>query len=124
MIQNNSHTPQKGFGYLLGQLERHPRLAIATHFQAEDDTMKAAMRDVRSWYPEGRVSIATDFYVVQVTKDRIRQRRAVVSDFAWQTASLIPDTDPPKYRYPNGQGNPYAQLDPNAPVIPDSVYDT
>ncbi len=124
MIENNSHTPQKGFGYILSRLAHHPRLAIATHFQAEDDTMRAAMRDVRSWYPKGRVSIATDFFVVRVTKDEIRQRRAVVSDYAWQSVSLIPGTDPPKYHYPDGQGNPYAQLDPNAPVIPNSVYET
>ena len=123
MIENNSHTPQKAFGYILDQLTRHPRLAIATHFQAEDDTMRAAMRDVRSWYPRGRVSIATDFYVVQVTAKEIRQRRAVVSDFAWQTTALIAGTNPPKYRYPNGQGNPYAQLDPTAPVIPSSAYE-
>jgi ribonuclease Z len=122
MIENNAHTPQKAFGYLLNQLRRHPRLAIATHFQAEDDTMAAAMRDVRSWYPKGHVSIATDFYVVRVTKDSIRQRRAVVSDFAWQTSSLIPDTSTPKYHDANGQGDPYAQLDPNAPVIPESAY--
>jgi ribonuclease Z len=123
LIENSSHTPQKAFGYLLNQLARHPRLAIATHFQAEDDTMRAAMRDVRSWYPKGRVTIATDFYVVSVTREAITQRRAVVSDFAWQTATLIPDTDPPMYRYPNGQGNPYAQLEPQAPVIPDSAYE-
>jgi ribonuclease Z len=43
MIENNSHTPQKAFGYILNQLKRHPRLAIATHVQAEDDTMAAAM---------------------------------------------------------------------------------
>jgi ribonuclease Z len=122
MIENNSHTPQKAFGYILNQLKRHPRLAIATHFQAEDDTMAAAMKDVRSWYPKGHVSIATDFYVVRVTKQRILQRRAVVSDFAWQSAALIADPDTPKYHYPNGQGNPYAQLDPNAPVIPESAY--
>jgi hypothetical protein len=49
-------------------------------------------------------------------------RRAVVSDFAWHSAALIPDPDTPKYHYPNGQGNPYAQLDPNAPVITESAY--
>jgi hypothetical protein len=52
------------------------------------------------------------------------QRRAVVSDFAWQSASPISDPDTPKYHYPNGQGNPYAQLDPNAPVIPENPYST
>jgi ribonuclease Z len=122
MIQNNSHTPQKAFGYILGQLHARPRLAIATHFQAEDDTMKPAMRDIRSHYPKGAVSIATDFYVVRVTKDAIRERRAVVSDFAWETASLAANLNPPKYRNADGTGNPYAQLDPNAPVIPASAY--
>jgi hypothetical protein len=58
MIENNSHNPQKAFGCNLNQVKRHPRLAIATHFQAEDDTMAAAMKDVRSRYPKGHVSIA------------------------------------------------------------------
>jgi hypothetical protein len=44
--------------------------------------------------------------VVRVTKQRIRQRLAVVSGFAWQSAALIPDPDTARYHYPNGAGNP------------------
>lgn len=123
-IENNSHTPQKAFGYMLAQLKRRPRLAIATHFQAEDDTMALAMKDVRTWYPKGPVSIATDFYVVTVSKRGIRQQRAVVSDFAWQTVSLITNTSVPKYHTASGAPDPYAQLDPQAPVIPASAYES
>lgn len=122
-IENNSHTPQKAFGYMLAQLKRRPRLAIATHFQAEDDTMALAMKDVRAWYPKGPVSIATDFYVVTVSKRGIRQQRAVVSDYAWQTVNLIPNTGVPKYHTASGAPDPYAQLDPQAPVIPASEYE-
>ena len=61
-VQENSHTPQKALGYILRQLQdsqRAPRLAVPTHFQASDDTITAAMADIRSWYA-GPVTFATD----------------------------------------------------------------
>ncbi len=119
-IIDNSHTVPKALGYILSQLKRRPRLAVATHFPAEDDTVGAALRDVRSWYPHGPVIVATDFVVLTVSKRGIKQRRAIVSDYSWgagATGQIHTDPNPPKY------SSPTAQLDPKAPVIPPSRYD-
>ncbi len=46
-IQENSHTPQKALGYILPQTRQRgkaPRLAVATHFLAEDDTCSPCFR--------------------------------------------------------------------------------
>lgn len=129
-IENNSHTPAKALGYILSRLETPPRLAVATHFQATDDTIRPALADIRSWYDEGDVTVASDFLVINVDKDRIRQRRAVVSEYAWQTPAVLRDDlslATPKYHdEETGLGDPYAQLDPEAlanEVIPPEVYD-
>jgi ribonuclease Z len=126
-VQDSSHTPEKAFGYILSELEVPVRLAVGTHFPASDDTIREAFDQIRVWYPKGEVTIATDFMVLNVTKKGIRQRRAVVSDYTWAPISskLYGETfATPKYNDGNGSGDPYAQLDPNADVIPETVYDS
>jgi ribonuclease Z len=84
-VQENSHTPQKALGYILRQLadsHRAPRLAVATHFQATDDTISLALKDIRSWYA-GPVTFAMDLMVVRVTQASVVPYRAVVSDYSW-----------------------------------------
>ncbi|MGA3316635.1 MAG: MBL fold metallo-hydrolase [Candidatus Korobacteraceae bacterium] len=81
-IQDSSHTPEKAFGYILSQLKVPPRLAVATHFQATDDTINPALKDIRLWYPKGEVTFACDLMVLNVTKAGIRQRRGDVSSYA------------------------------------------
>jgi ribonuclease Z len=126
-VINSSHTPEKAFGYILHKLAVPPRLAVGTHFPATDDTIREAFAAIRSWYPKGEVTVASDFMVLNVTKERIRVRRAVVSDYSWATLSTAiteaaPGTfEAPKYNI-GGLGNPYAQLDPSADVIPPSAY--
>jgi ribonuclease Z len=131
-VQDSSHTEQKMYGYILSLLAVPPRLAVGTHFPATDDTIRAALKDIRSYYPKskGDVAVATDFVVLTVSKKSISQRRAVVSDFVWAPPSdpslFGASYDTPKYwTYSTDQngnqtmvGNPYAQLDPNAKVIP------
>jgi len=128
-IETSSHTPAKALGYILHQLKTRPRLAVATHFQATDDTIVPAVRDVRSWYRRGDFAVATDFMVLIVDQDKIRQRRAVVSEYDWQTPAQL-RTDlalaTPKYHDADGVGDPLMQLDPEAlatKVIPADVYD-
>lgn len=118
-VQNSSHTPQGAFGYLLSKISPSPRLAVATHFQATDDTIASAFTSIRNHYPAGDVTIATDLMVLNVTASEIRQRRAVVSDFAWYPrAALYENPVAPKYSNPDGTPNPTAQLDPAALTIP------
>jgi ribonuclease Z len=117
-IQNSSHTPQGAFGYLLSQMSPPPRLAVATHFQACDDTISSAMRSVRNHYPAGDITFAMDLMVINVSKTRILQRRAEVSAFAFYPVNLTEQfpTNPPKYwtyddaTPPNQVPDPYAQI--------------
>ncbi|MCW5198457.1 MBL fold metallo-hydrolase [Desulfobulbus sp. F4] len=99
-VQKNSHTPERAFGFILQQLKmmgKAPRLAVATHFQAEkqsddDDTITPASDAVRSLYPDGDVVIATDLMVINVSKDSIRHRPSKVSDYAWYPPPNDPRT--------------------------------
>lgn len=135
-VQDSSHTEQKMFGYILSLLEVPPRVAVGTHFPATDDTIRPALEDIRRYYPEGDVTVATDLMVINVSKKAIEQRRAVVSDYVWAPPSdpavLSAAYETPKYwTYGvDGNGNqikvgdPYAQLDPQADVIaPPDDYD-
>jgi ribonuclease Z len=135
-VENNSHTPQKAYGYILSLLATPPnippRLAVGTHFQATDDTIKAALHDIRLWYPEskGEVQVADDLLVLNVTKSGIRKRRGVVSDYTWYPpipptkAYAAEDLGTPKYCTPEGAPDPYAQLvkDWSAHVIDPDLY--
>lgn len=118
-VQNSSHTPQGAFGYILSKMNPAPSLAVATHFQATDDTITSALTSIRNHYPTGNVTIAADLMVLNVTASAIRQRRAVVSDYSWYPrAALYGSPVAPKYSNPDGTPNPTAQLDPTAPIIP------
>lgn len=135
-VQENSHTPQKAFGYMMEQMRlagRPPRLAVGTHFQSSDDTLLMAMDAIRSKY-RGWVHIVTDLTVVNVTSNALEIRRALVSDYSWSAKwkdpRLVNGTFPPKY-HDYSDCNPYrpmaplAQFSPEllAHVIPGCIYD-
>jgi ribonuclease Z len=115
-VQENSHTPQKAFGYLMKELQganRAPRLAVGTHFQATDDTISMAMDDIRYWY-QGPVMIASDLTVLKVTRSAIEACRAVVSDYSWSAKWDRPrKTADPKYS-DLSPANPYRPMAPLA----------
>jgi ribonuclease Z len=124
-VQNSSHTTQAALAYMLGQMQPPPRLTVATHFQAQDDTIACARGtidrmladeygpDPANWPAN---MFASDFAVVNVRPGQpITVRRAQVSRFAFAqpSAPLVPNQGRalPKYRNPDGSGNPYAQVD-------------
>lgn len=113
-VQENSHTPQKALGYILRQLQdshRAPRLTVPTHFQAADDTITAALADIRSWYG-GPVTFAADLMVVRATKASVEPYRAVVSDYSWSARwAAEGETYPPRYS-DTRSCNPYAPMAP------------
>jgi ribonuclease Z len=124
-VQLSSHTVDKAFGYVLSQIatppSKAPRLAIATHFPASDDTIGPSLQNVRAWYPQGSVVIALDLMVVNVTPQKIDVRRAVVPQVAWPTTSVrIPSGTPAPAEYPTAT----YQLDPTqlSFTIDQSVY--
>ena len=64
----------------------NPKLFVAFHFFNDFDTapeMEAAIRE--HW--KGRLALATDFLVVNVTKDEIVTRDAIVTAHAWPNKS-------------------------------------
>jgi ribonuclease Z len=118
-VQESSHTPQLAFGYIANQVK--PRLAIATHFQVNPDTLPRAVSDVKTWYA-GEFAIATDMFVVDVTKRSIVQRQAFLDRYAfYPKMKLWPAEElaPPKY------DGPLAQLNDDlvASIIPTEAYD-
>ena len=64
----------------------NPRLAVIYHFFNDFDTAPEMVAEVRKHYT-GRLVLATDFLVVNVTKDQIVTRQAVVSDHVWPNKS-------------------------------------
>jgi ribonuclease Z len=138
-VQENSHTPEKALGYLLARAQqagKAPRLAVGTHFQATNDTIRPAFDAVRSWYG-GPFTIATDLVVIDVSRDRVLARRAVVSDYSPTPPSVDPRLASgiamPKYNdprpAPTNPYTPYGPLEQFSPflleqVIPPCDYDT
>jgi ribonuclease Z len=123
-VQENSHTPQKAFGYILESLRRNhkpPRLAVGTHFQAEDDTIALALKDIRSWYA-GPVVLASDLMVIRVTNGAVEPYRAVVSDYSWSAHwdRGMRATKPPKYGAV-GECSPYQPYGPMRQFSPDTL---
>ncbi|HNZ49652.1 MAG TPA: guanitoxin biosynthesis MBL fold metallo-hydrolase GntH [Candidatus Hydrogenedentes bacterium] len=118
-VQDSSHTPQKALGYIFAQTR--PRLGVPTHFQVNPDTVGPAMEDIRLFY-DGPVTIATDLLVLNVSKEKIRQRTAIIDEWAWYAQPIIPNPAtlmPP--RYPS----PTAQLSEEllSHSIPEELYD-
>jgi len=128
-VQDSSHTTPGAFGYMLGQMERLPRLIVPTHFLTSDDTVNCALASVEAHVPDigrlgNRIVWSYDLMVFRVYKDRIVQCRAKVDDYSIVTHTVptaAEDAAPPKYYLlQDGQkvANPMGQLDPDAEVIP------
>ena len=145
MVQNSSHTTQGAFGYLLSQIDPLPRLTVATHFPVADDMVECALNSVQAHFGEGEIVWdpyepnrsnmiwSFDLMVLRVTADEITQHQGVVSDFAFQAPTSLPDNlNPPKYwtfqvdedgnlvydEYGNPIkiGDPYAQIDTSTEI--------
>jgi ribonuclease Z len=98
-VQNSSHTTQGAFGFLLSQIDPRPRLTVATHFQATDDSIESACQSLDAYcLPRDCYTFAADFMVFNVTEDEIRQRRLDVSRHEYPYGYLLPGTpEAPKY---------------------------
>jgi ribonuclease Z len=105
MVQRSSHTPELALGYILEKTQ--PRLGIATHFQANDDTILPATKSVREWYA-GPFAIAVDGFVVTVSKDSMSSAWADLDQYAWYPKPTLHDPSllkDPKYSGPLAQLN-------------------
>jgi ribonuclease Z len=59
-----------------------PRLFVAFHFLHDFDTGPEIESEIRKHY-SGPLALATDFMVINVTKEQVVQRMAIVSDHVW-----------------------------------------
>ncbi len=123
-IQNSSHTTQGAFGYLLSQINPRPRLTVATHFQAQDDTIQSAQASLDAYnIPRDAYTFASDLMMLNLTKETITQSRADVSRFAFAAQPMMQINDPnvPKYHDADRESDPNAQID-NSDWIPYTGY--
>ena len=74
MVGTQAHTTPAAFGKVMAMTK--PRMAVAYHFQNDPDTAPRVQHGIRTTY-DGPLSLATDFMVWNVTKDKIRVRMAV-----------------------------------------------
>ncbi len=91
-VQDSSHTPQGAYGYILSQISKRPRLAVACHFPAADDTVHCALESVQEHCPDikkiGKELVWDfDLLVLRVTQDEIKQCRGIVNDFGFGAAT-------------------------------------
>ena len=85
------HTSPAQFGKVMAAT--NPRLAVAYHFFNDWDTSPQVMRDIRRSY-DGLLALATDYMVLNVTKDDIRVRMAVVDEDIWPMPSALGNVPP------------------------------
>jgi ribonuclease Z len=108
-IENSSHTPQGAFGYILSQINPHPKLTVLAHFPVADDTVECAMNSVQAHFPNNTYPVlnqdivwSTDLMVLTIKKEgqntTITQRIGVVSDYTFgPPTNICPSLNPPKY---------------------------
>ena len=135
-VQNSSHTTQGAFGYLLSQVDPRPRLTVATHFQATDDTIACACESLDAYcIPRDCYTFALDFMVFNVTKEKICQRRLDVSrheyPYGFSTGGTPEDPKYFKWVFNPTLGQEVKVGDPKAQLLLDdqiedgpSTYDT
>ncbi|MEM8885543.1 MAG: guanitoxin biosynthesis MBL fold metallo-hydrolase GntH [Planctomycetota bacterium] len=92
VVGTQIHTPPEAFGKVMSRIQ--PRMAIAYHFFKDFDTTGDILQGVRSTY-DGPLSLAEDYMVWNVTKDKIRVRMAVIDEDVWPPPAtekpLVPD---------------------------------
>jgi len=79
------HTSPAMFGKVMSSIK--PRLAVAYHFFNDFDTRPEVERLVRMTY-DGPLALAVDYMVINVTKDDIKVRMAVINEDVWPLPSV------------------------------------
>ena len=91
-ICNGVHCPPRSAGKIFS-LTR-PRLAVLYHLMLSEDLLLPILDDLRVTY-DGPVALARDLMTFNITKEKITQRMAVVSDMAWPVPRHRPTDDRP-----------------------------
>ncbi len=113
------HTPPQGFGHVMA-LTR-PRMAVAYHFPNDFDTVHMIRDSIREYY-DGPLTMAEDFLVLNVTKDSIRVRKAVVNPDHYSVPSgrQLGAGDPASYKF---HELTLTGMEPSYAAIVQKIYD-
>jgi len=84
-VGTQGHTSPEQFGKVMAMVE--PRLAVGYHFYNDFDIEPEVRDRVRKTY-DGRLSLAVDYMVWNVTRDGIRVRMAVKDEEVWPSPAL------------------------------------
>ena len=82
-----AHTSPAQFGKIMAMTK--PRLAVGYHFYNDHDTLPAQLEEIRKVY-DGRLAMATDYMVFNITKDDIRVRMAAIDEDIWPSPATRP----------------------------------
>jgi ribonuclease Z len=93
-LSTQGHTSPQAFGKIMTTIKA--RHAIGYHFFNEEGTRYPIYDGVREVY-DGPLSLATDRMVWNITKDKITERMAVITEEAWAVRGVKP---PPKREKP------------------------
>jgi len=84
-VGTQGHTAPEQFGKVMSLVE--PRLAVGYHFYNDFDTEPEVRKRVRKTY-DGRLSLAVDYMVWNVTKDDITVRMSAIDEEIWPSPPL------------------------------------
>ena len=92
------HTAPEATGKVFSMVK--PRMAVAYHFFNDFNTRSDIEERIRATY-DGPLSLATDYMVWNVTKDKIRVRMTALMEDVWPPApATIVQPPDPKLRIP------------------------
>jgi len=91
LVGTQVHTAPEAFGKVMSAVK--PRMAVAYHFFNDWDTGSAVEKRIRKTY-DGPLSLAKDFMVWNVTKNKITTRMAVTEEATWAPPLAAPAVPP------------------------------
>lgn len=93
-VGTQGHTSPEQFGKVMSEVK--PRIAVGYHFYNDFDTEPEVRDRVRKTY-DGPLSLAVDYMVWNVTKDKIKVRMAAKDEEVWPSPP-IREKIPPDFR--------------------------
>ncbi len=85
------HTSPAQFGKVMAEI--NPRMAVGFHFFNDYDTQPIVLADIRETY-DGPLSLAVDYMVWNVTKEKIITRMAAIDEDIWPQPSVFGSKPP------------------------------
>jgi ribonuclease Z len=91
MSGTQGHTTPRAFGKIMEITQ--PRMAVASHMQNDFDTAPILEQEIRRHY-QGPLSLARDFMVWNITKDKLTTRMAVANPDSYPPPAQVPAQSP------------------------------